>query len=74
MIPREAVTVSIAPFLACANLRYDAKNNQLRYKIATKISQCPVLLLFTSFVLSNFIYGLPVYGASEPDLNIIHNF
>ena len=59
---------------ACANLRYDTKNNQLRYKIATKISQCPILLLFTSLVLSNFIYGLPVYGASEPDLTIIQNF
>ena len=25
-------------------------------------------------VLPNFIDGLPVYGASEPDLNIIQNF
>ena len=25
-------------------------------------------------VLPNFIYALPVYGASEPDLNIIQNF
>ena len=33
-----------------------------------------LLLLFTSLVLLNFIYGLPVYGASEPDLNIIQNF
>ena len=24
--------------------------------------------------MPNFIYGLPVYGASEPDLNIIQNF
>ena len=30
--------------------------------------------LFTSLVLPNFIYGLPVYGGSEPDLNIIQNF
>ena len=30
--------------------------------------------LFTSFVLPNFVYGLPVYGASEPDLDIIQNF
>ena len=30
--------------------------------------------LFTSLVLPNFIYGLPVYGASEPDLNVIQNF
>ena len=30
--------------------------------------------LFTVSVFPNFIYGLPVYGASEPDLNIIQNF
>ena len=30
--------------------------------------------LFTSLVLPNFVYGLPVYGASEPDLDIIQNF
>ena len=30
--------------------------------------------LFTSLVSPNFVYGLPVYGASEPDLNIIKNF
>ena len=30
--------------------------------------------LFTSLVLPNFVYGLPVYGASEPDINIIQNF
>ena len=30
--------------------------------------------MFTSLVLPNFIYGLPVYGASESDLNIIQNF
>ena len=30
--------------------------------------------LFTSLVLPNLIYGLPVYGGSEPDLNIIQNF
>ena len=30
--------------------------------------------LFTSLVLPNFIYGVPVYGASEPDLNVIQNF
>ena len=29
---------------------------------------------FTSLVLPNFIYGVPVYGASEPDLNVIQNF
>ena len=30
--------------------------------------------LFTSLILPNFIYGLPVYGASEPNLNVIQNF
>ena len=30
--------------------------------------------MFTSLVLPNFIYGLPVYGASAPDLNIVQNF
>ena len=35
--------------------------------------QAEINYLFTSLVLPNFIYGLPVYGASEPDLNIIQN-
>jgi len=30
--------------------------------------------LFKSLVLPNFTYCLPVYGASEPDLNIIQRF
>ena len=30
--------------------------------------------MFTVLVSPNFIYGLPVYGASETDLNIIQNF
>ena len=33
-----------------------------------------LFLFFTSLVLPNFKYGLPIYGASEPDLNIIENF
>ena len=37
-------------------------------------SQAEIDHLFTSLVLPNFIYGLPVYGASEPDLKIIQNF
>jgi len=37
-------------------------------------SQAEIDHLFTSLVLSNFVYGLPVYGASEPDHNIIQNF
>ena len=39
-----------------------------------KYSQTEIDHLFTVLVLPNFIYGLPVYGASEPDLNIIQNF
>ena len=37
-------------------------------------SQAQIDYLFTSLVLPNFIYGLPVYGASAPDLNIVQNF
>ena len=38
-----------------------------------KYSQTEIDHLFTVLVSPNFIYGLPVYGASEPDLNIIQN-
>ena len=38
-----------------------------------KYSQAEIDHLFTVLVSPNFIYGLPVYGASEPDLNIIQN-
>ena len=38
-----------------------------------KYSQAEIDHLFTVLVLPNCIYGLPVYGASEPDLNIIQN-
>ena len=37
-------------------------------------SQAEIDHLFTSLVLPNFLYDLPIYGASEPDLNIIQNF
>ena len=37
-------------------------------------SQAEIDHLFTVLVSPNFIYGLPVYGASEPHLNIIQNF
>ena len=37
-------------------------------------SQAEIDHLFTVLVLPNFIYGLPVYGTSEPALNIIQNF
>ena len=36
-------------------------------------SQAEIDHLFTVLVLPNFIYGLPVYGASETYLNIIEN-
>ena len=36
-------------------------------------SQAEIDHLFTVLVSPNFIYGLPLYGASEPDLNIIQN-
>ena len=38
-----------------------------------KYSQAEIDHLFTVLVLPNCIYGLPVYGASEPDLNITQN-
>ena len=38
-----------------------------------KYSQAEIDHLITVLVSPNFIYGLPVYGASEPDLNIIQN-
>ena len=37
-------------------------------------SQAEIDHLFTFLVLPNFVYGVSVYGASEPDLNIIQNF
>ena len=37
-------------------------------------SQVEIDHLFKSLVLSNFTYCLSVYGASEPDLNIIQHF
>ena len=46
----------------------------LRTLTKEQYSQADIDHLFTFLVLPNFIYGLPVYGASEPDLNIIQNF
>ena len=37
----------------------------------SNIHEAEIDHLFTVLVSPNFIYGLPVYGASEPDLNII---
>ena len=36
-------------------------------------SQAEIDHLFTVLVSPNFIYGLPLYEVSEPDLNIIQN-
>ena len=37
-------------------------------------SQGEVDHLLSSLVLPNFTYGLPVYGATDSDLTVIHNF
>ena len=39
-----------------------------------QFSQAEIDHLFTVLVFPNFIDGSPVYGASEPDRNIIQNF
>ena len=48
----------------------------LRSLIIRKEQYCQVEIdhLFKSLVLPNFTYCLSVYGASEPDLNIIKHF
>ena len=37
-------------------------------------NQAEIDLLFKAIALPNLTYGLSVYGASEPDLNIVQNF
>ena len=37
-------------------------------------NQAEIDLLFKAIVLPNLTYGLSVYGASEPDLNIVQTF
>ena len=46
----------------------------LRTHRKEQYSQAEIDHLFTSLVLPNFIYGLPVYGASETDLIVIQNY
>ena len=64
-------------FRAHVNLRL-IKANKCLHVLSTlrkeEYSQAEIDHLFTVLVSPNFIYGLPVYGASEPDLNIIWNF
>ena len=64
-------------FRAHVNLKL-IKANKCLHVLKTlgkeQYSQAEIDHLFTVLVLPYFIYGLPVYGASEPDLNIIQNF
>ena len=54
------------------------KANRSLYVIRTLrkegISQPEIDKLFKSIVLSNFIYGISVYGASDSDLTVIQKF
>ena len=64
-------------FRARVNLKLIEANkwlDVLRTLTKEQYSQADIDHLFTSLVLPNFIYGVPVYGASEPDLNVIQNF
>ena len=61
-------------FRAHVNLKL-IKANKCLHVLSTlrkeEYSQAEIDHLFTVLVSPNFIYGLPVYGASELDLNII---
>ena len=63
-------------FRAHVNLKL-IKANKWLYVLRTlrkkKYLQAEIDHLFTVLLSPNFIFGLPVYGASEPDLNIIQN-
>ena len=64
-------------FRAHVNLKLIRANkclHVLRTLRKEQYSQAQIDYLFTSLVLPNFISGLPVYGASAPDLNIVQNF
>ena len=64
-------------FRAHVNLKLINANKYLHVlRTLTKEQYSPAEIdhLFTFLVLPNFSYGLPVYGASEPDLNVIQNF
>ena len=64
-------------FPAHVNLKLIKANKRLhvlRTLRKEQYSEAEIDHLFTVLVLPNFIYGSPVYGASEPDLNITQNF
>ena len=64
-------------FRAHLNLKLIKANKCLHVLRALRkeqFSQAEIDHLFTVLLLPNCIYGLPVYGASEPDLKIIQNF
>ena len=68
---------SVCKFRAHVNLKLIKANkclDVLRTLRKEQYSPAEIDHLFTSLVLSNFIDGLPVYGASETDLNVIQNF
>ena len=72
------VTIHIdCKFRAQVNLKL-IKSNKCLHVLRTlrkeQYSQAEIDHLFTVLVLPNFIDGSPLYGASEPDLNIIQNF
>ena len=63
-------------FWAHVNLKLIKANeciHVLRTLRKEEYSQAEIDHLFTVLVLPNFIYGLPVYGAFEPNLNIIQS-
>ena len=69
--------VIVSLFRAHVNLKLIKANKRLhvlRTLRKEQYSEAEIDHLFTVLVLPNFIYGSPVYGASEPDLNITQNF
>ena len=71
------VLLSDCKFRAHVNLKLIKANKRLhvlRTLRKEQYSEAEIDHLFTVLVLPNFIYGSPIYGASEPDLNITQNF
>ncbi|CAH3173130.1 unnamed protein product [Porites lobata] len=69
---------SVFTLVAVATERYYSVLHPLENKAhlsvrKLKISQCPVLLFFTSLALSNFIYGLPIFISGSWILALIMN-
>ena len=77
LVPLGVTIQSDCQFRAHVNLKLITANtciHVLRTLRKEQYSQAEIDHLFTVLVSPNSIYGLPVYGASEPDLNIIQNF